>query len=102
MVQRNSKKIGHLKYCDFFFNYKRSNFFNLSKYTEINIKSLFTFSFHSKIKTNSATFFCPQLLIVNSYYQPKMSFGGQGAPGVDPALAQFIQNETEKQKLQVR
>ncbi len=33
--------------------------------------------------------------------QTKMSFGGQGAQGVDPALAQFIQNETEKQKLQV-
>jgi hypothetical protein len=33
-----------------------------------------------------------------------MSFGGdsgQGMPAIDPALQQFIQNETEKQKLQV-
>jgi hypothetical protein len=33
-----------------------------------------------------------------------MSFGdnsGQAMPGMDPALQQFILNETEKQKLQV-
>jgi hypothetical protein len=28
--------------------------------------------------------------------------GGQGLQGMDPALQQFIFNETEKQKLQVR
>ena len=48
-----------------------------------------------------------KLLILPKFYKnlKKMNFGdnsGQGMPAIDPALQQFIQNETEKQKLQVR